>query len=126
MSTSSGSRVRREGTIAMSSNPYARRAFLPRPISTSITASYCPLRTAAGRSSEACVRGRSRDGGNRDDRAPDASSGVRALLWQTRKLRNSDGQPRRPPPRADLSSLRTSADLRADVEALGFDVAEQL
>ena len=36
---SSGSRVRREGTIAMSSNPYARRAFLPRPISISIAAS---------------------------------------------------------------------------------------
>ena len=39
MSTSSGSRVRREGTIAMSSNPYARRAFFPRPISISISAS---------------------------------------------------------------------------------------
>src|ERR1035438_8629727 len=38
MSTSSGSRVRRDGTIAMSSNPYALLAFLPRPISTSITA----------------------------------------------------------------------------------------
>ena len=36
MSMSSGSRVRREGTIAMSSNPYARRACLPRPISISI------------------------------------------------------------------------------------------
>src|SRR3954471_2802312 len=35
MSTSSASRVRRLGTIAMSSNPYARRAFLPRPISIS-------------------------------------------------------------------------------------------
>ena len=33
---SSGSRVRREGTIAMSSKPYARRPFLPRPISISI------------------------------------------------------------------------------------------
>src|SRR3954454_8323908 len=33
---SSGSRVRREGTIAMSSKPYARRPFLPRPISTSM------------------------------------------------------------------------------------------
>jgi hypothetical protein len=32
--------VRRDGTIAISSNPYARRAFLPRPISTSIAASY--------------------------------------------------------------------------------------
>ena len=39
MSTSSGSRVRRDGTIAMSSNPYARRAFFPRPISISITTS---------------------------------------------------------------------------------------
>ena len=29
MSTSSGSRVRRDGTIAMSSKPYAWRAFLP-------------------------------------------------------------------------------------------------
>src|SRR3954449_9648009 len=38
MSMSSGSRVRREGTIAMSSKPYARRPFLPRPISTSIEA----------------------------------------------------------------------------------------
>src|SRR3954470_13635256 len=36
MSMSSGSRVRREGTIAMSSKPYARRPFLPRPISTSM------------------------------------------------------------------------------------------
>ena len=36
---SSGSRVRREGTIAMSSKPYARRAFLPRPISISIAES---------------------------------------------------------------------------------------
>src|ERR671915_651940 len=35
MSMSSGSRVRRDGTIAMSSNPYARRPFLPRPISIS-------------------------------------------------------------------------------------------
>src|SRR4051794_41087942 len=35
MSTSSASRVRLLGTIAMSSNPYARRAFLPRPISIS-------------------------------------------------------------------------------------------
>src|SRR4051794_34004156 len=38
MSMSSGSRVRREGTIAMSSKPYARRPFLPRPISTSMEA----------------------------------------------------------------------------------------
>src|SRR5512134_389676 len=36
MSTSSGSRVRREGTIATSSNPYALRAILPLPISISI------------------------------------------------------------------------------------------
>ena len=35
MSTSCGSRVRRLGTIAMSSKPYACRAFLPLPISTS-------------------------------------------------------------------------------------------
>ncbi len=40
MSTSSASRVRRLGTIAMSSKPYARRAFLPRPISIS---NACPL-----------------------------------------------------------------------------------
>ena len=39
MSMSSGSRVRREGTIAMSSKPYARRPFLPRPISTSMAQS---------------------------------------------------------------------------------------
>src|SRR3954468_1794817 len=38
MSMSSGSRVRRDGTIAMSSKPYAGRAFLPRPISTSMAA----------------------------------------------------------------------------------------
>src|SRR5919204_6875692 len=37
MSTSSGSRVRRLGTMAMSSNPYARRPDLPMPISTSAT-----------------------------------------------------------------------------------------
>ena len=36
MSMSSGSRVRLEGTMAMSSKPYARRPFLPRPISTSM------------------------------------------------------------------------------------------
>src|SRR5215471_5731595 len=35
MSTSSGSRVRRLGTMAMSSSRYARRAVLPIPISTS-------------------------------------------------------------------------------------------
>src|SRR4029077_13346116 len=45
MSMSSGSRVRREGTIAMSSNPYAWRAFLPRPISISISASLQLSRT---------------------------------------------------------------------------------
>src|SRR3954454_7414211 len=44
MSMSSGSRVRRDGTIAMSSKPYARRPFLPRPISTSMAAT---LRSAA-------------------------------------------------------------------------------
>src|SRR3954452_14157703 len=37
MSTSSGSRVRREGTIATSSKEYARRARLARPISISVT-----------------------------------------------------------------------------------------
>src|SRR5450759_1753473 len=36
MSTSRGSRVRRDGTMAMSSNPYPRRAVLPRPISISM------------------------------------------------------------------------------------------
>src|SRR3954451_24396929 len=41
MSTSCGSRVRLDGTIAMSSNPYACRAFLPRPISIS-TRTYLP------------------------------------------------------------------------------------
>src|SRR6476660_6549305 len=41
MSTSCGSRVRLDGTIAMSSNPYACRAFLPRPISIS-TPRYLP------------------------------------------------------------------------------------
>src|SRR5487761_2411870 len=35
MSTSSGSRVRRDGTMAMSSKPYACRADLKMPISTS-------------------------------------------------------------------------------------------
>ena len=38
MSTSSGSRVRRLGTMAMSSKPYARRPDLPIPISTSAIA----------------------------------------------------------------------------------------
>ncbi len=36
--TSSGSRVRREGTTAMSSKEKARRPRLPRPISISVTA----------------------------------------------------------------------------------------
>src|SRR6266540_2850851 len=36
MSTSSGSRVRREGTMATSSNPYARLPVFPIPISISI------------------------------------------------------------------------------------------
>ena len=40
MSTSSASRVRRLGTMAISSKPYARRPFFPRPISTSMPASY--------------------------------------------------------------------------------------
>ena len=40
MSTSSGSRVRRDGTIATSSNPYARRATFPLPISISIASPY--------------------------------------------------------------------------------------
>src|SRR3954466_1617751 len=40
MSTSCGSRVLRDGTIAMSSNPYACRAFLPLPIS--ISTGYLP------------------------------------------------------------------------------------
>ena len=35
MSTSSGSRVRRLGTMAISSRPYARRPDFPRPTSTS-------------------------------------------------------------------------------------------
>jgi hypothetical protein len=39
MSMSSGSRVRRDGTIAMSSKPQALRALRPRPISTSMAAS---------------------------------------------------------------------------------------
>src|SRR3954454_2679893 len=61
MSMSSGSRVRRLGTIAMSSKPYARRPFFPRPISTSMAAilgsaadepwtlatGLCPIRTVA-------------------------------------------------------------------------------
>ena len=45
MSMSSGSRVLREGTIAMSSKPYALRPFLPRPISTSIGSPYVRSRT---------------------------------------------------------------------------------
>ena len=40
VSTSSGSRVRRLGTIAMSSNPYARRPDFPSPISTSAMRSH--------------------------------------------------------------------------------------
>jgi hypothetical protein len=47
-SMSSGSRVRLEGTIAMSSNPYAWRAFLPRPISISIASSSHSGRTHLG------------------------------------------------------------------------------
>src|SRR5690348_16316761 len=43
MSTSSGSRVRRLGTMAMSSNPYARRPDLPMPISTSNPVPPAPL-----------------------------------------------------------------------------------
>src|SRR4051812_10516535 len=43
MSTSSGSRVRRLGTTAMSSNPYARRPDLPMPISTSNPVPPTPL-----------------------------------------------------------------------------------
>src|SRR5436309_15972123 len=46
MSTSSGSRVRRLGTMAMSSNPYARRPDLPIPISTS---TFPPLRWRGSR-----------------------------------------------------------------------------
>src|SRR6267143_3966873 len=46
MSMSSGSRVRLEGTIAMSSKPYARRPCLPRPISTSIEESLQSRRTS--------------------------------------------------------------------------------
>src|SRR5689334_18893539 len=37
MSTSSGSRVLRDGTMATSSKPYARRADFPMPISMSAT-----------------------------------------------------------------------------------------
>src|SRR3954454_12608049 len=55
MSMSSGSRVRRDGTIAMSSKPYARRPFLPRPISTSMAAT---LGSATdGKSTLAAVQG---------------------------------------------------------------------
>src|SRR5512132_2992552 len=42
MSTSSGSRVRRDGTIATSSNPYARRAIFPLPISISMLVLLAP------------------------------------------------------------------------------------
>ena len=42
--TSSGSRVRRAGTIPISSSEYARRPDLPRPISTSVTARCAPSR----------------------------------------------------------------------------------
>ena len=51
MSTSSGSRVRRLGTIAMSSNPYARRPDFPIPISTSTVPpalSFDPLSSSLG------------------------------------------------------------------------------
>src|SRR3954468_21758771 len=53
MSTSSGSLVRREGTMAMSSNPYARRAFFPRPISTSMAATLRSWADGTGGPSEA-------------------------------------------------------------------------
>src|SRR3954469_1837039 len=56
MSTSSGSRVRRLGTMAMSSNPYARRPDLPIPISTSATACLHPLSPERGESSAAMDR----------------------------------------------------------------------
>src|SRR5262245_23947050 len=57
MSTSCGSRVRRDGTIAMSSKPYACRAFFPIPIS--ISTRYLPLKqkgpgALAARAEETC------------------------------------------------------------------------
>src|SRR5688572_24335988 len=48
MSTSSGSRVRRLGTMAMSSNPYARRPDLPIPISISAMSQPIAARLPAG------------------------------------------------------------------------------
>ena len=41
--TSSGSRVRRDGTIPISSSPYPWRPVFPRPISTCVTVSHQPL-----------------------------------------------------------------------------------
>src|SRR5437762_279262 len=56
MSTSSWSRVRLLGTMAMSSNPYARRPDLPMPISTS--AIYAP-RNSGGKVKITAVKSRS-------------------------------------------------------------------
>ena len=44
MLTSSGSRVRRAGTMPISSSEYARRPVLPRPISMSVTVANSYLR----------------------------------------------------------------------------------
>ncbi len=103
MSTSSGSRVRREGTIAMSSNPYARRAFLPRPISTSIAA-ILEL-AAAGRAGRSAVGGRSEQQRRVDGRQPSRASIVAA---------DPSGSPRT---RSAARGGACSADLGADLRA---------
>ena len=114
MSTSSGSRVRRDGTIAMSSNPYARRAFLPRPISTSIAASYrLRTRTAVRRAIESGQVAMAAA----TSRALDASSGARAgyrraSARDSRRSRASSARSRR---RSRACSASTSAQQPVDL-----------
>ena len=84
---SSGSRVRRLGTIAMSSNRYARRPDLPMPISTSAVAFLQRYLAGLGAdrrtdpTADAAGPGRC---------MPDASSGV---LWRSRTARPASALP---------------------------------
>jgi predicted dehydrogenase len=71
--TTSGSRVRRDGTTAMSSNEYALRARLPRPISISIT---CSAYRAHVRRRRARVAWRTAADPDRCDGSPRAGSAL--------------------------------------------------
>ena len=112
---SSGSRVRREGTIAMSSKPYARRAFLPRPISISIVGSSQSQRTRRPRAR----RGRRWAGGRRRGRlsgtAPSGSehsnrhTGARGLGYARNAMSDGPRQPLRPARRSRLAGRRPGA-----------------